>query len=105
MFPLLFLGLFTVPGALGALVLTGLAKRARMAVVASTFVMSAGLCAVLLAAIGKLSAMRAIYAAMALVSPEDRATLVAAGTAESRVVLVFGLLLGVPALLCGALCL
>jgi hypothetical protein len=105
MYPLLLVGLFAVPGALAALVLAFLPKLSRTAVVASTVVMASGAFALGLGEVGKLAGERATMHAVANVNPADRATILAAGRAESKVALGFGALLGVPALLAGALCL
>ena len=71
----------------------------------STLVMAAGAFAIGLGAIGKTAALRAGKSAIGHVEPSGQATIAGAATEEARVVLAFGALLGIPALLAGAGCL
>ena len=67
--------------------------------------MAVGVFALGLGAVGKVSAARQVMQAVANVSPDDRQVLLAAGMEESTIVLKFGALIGLTALLCGATCL
>ena len=100
---LILLAALTVPGAIAAL--TFPARLARTAVIVSTLVMAAGVLALGVGVVGRITGQRASMAAMGSVDPQDRPTILHAGAQESAVSLTFGAAVGLPALLFGALCL
>lgn len=97
--------LFAAVGSTGALALMASSKRARTAVMMSTWVMATGLLAIGLGVLGQVSHHRGAMGAASMVSPEDRGVVLAAGEHAARVMVTFGAMVGFPALLLGTLCL
>jgi hypothetical protein len=102
MYPIALLGLLSLLaiGVFGIVALTGKRGSSR-ALVASTVLVAFGLLVLAAGFIGYQVGLSQMEAAVAMVNPADKATILARGTSEARSCVVFGTAASLPSLLVG----
>jgi hypothetical protein len=92
MYVLLGLGLLALPAAFALPYVSFVSPKPRRAMIFAVLLAALGLLAAGLGALGQAQALRRVEAAVGFASPEQRVPLRLAGSSESRVSLIFGLL-------------
>jgi hypothetical protein len=102
MYPIAMLLVVSLPATLVMAIFALVAKRgSRVTVILSTVLCALGLLILIVGFVGWQASLRSMEQAVAMVNPDDREIILAAGTSEARTIIVFAGLACVPSLIGG----